>query len=377
MKINSCPIKYILSGTGKASGLLLVAVVLLAGCTKPKPELRRPVRPVTVAKAAQSDVPLYLSEIGRCSAFETVLVQAQVGGTILSIHFTDGTELKKGDLLFTIDPRPFQATLDRALATLEQDRIRAANDQAQLRRSQELRRTKVISEQEMENTSATAAASQAAVTADQAAVQTARINLEYCTIRSPIDGRASKRMIDVGNVVSPNSSQLLLIQRQDPIYVDFTITENLLPKVRSFQKAGSLKVEASFPEAPSQARTGELDFIDSGVQPNSGTVRMRALLENEDRLFWPGQFVNVRLLLDVLKGVVLVPAEAIQIGEKGPYLFVVKGDATIELRQIQIGQKHGEKTVVLEGLKPEETVVVSGQIALAPGASVSIKGDLQ
>lgn len=352
----------------------IFAVVLVSGCGKGRaPEMKRPARPVTAAKAVSADVPLYLSEIGNCTAFETVLIQPQVGGPITGIHFQDGAELKKGDLLFAIDTRPYQATLDKASATLEQDRVRAANDQAQLRRSQELRRTKVISEQELENVSATAAASQAAVQADEAAVQTARINLEYCTIRSPIDGRASKRMVDVGNVVSPNTSQLLLIQRQDPIYAEFTITEDQLPQVRSFLNAGTLKVEASFSEDPSKSRTGVLDFIDSGVQQGTGTVRLRGVMENKDRLFWPGQFVNVRVLLDTIKGAVLVPSEALQIGQNGSYVFVVKPDSTAELRPVKAGQRQGDMVAISSGLTAGETVVVTGQIALAPGSPVVIK----
>lgn len=354
-------------------GYLAVAL-LLVGCGKRAVnDVKRPVRPVTAAKAIVSDVPLYLSEIGNCVAFETVLIQPQVGGPVTAIHFQDGAELKKGDLLFTIDPRPYQATLDRASATLEQDKIRAANDQVQLKRSQELRRTKVISEQELENVSTTAAASQAAVQADEAAVQTARINVEYCTIRSPIDGRASKRMVDVGNVVAPNNSQLLLIQRQDPIYTEFTVTEDQLPQVRSFLKRGALKVEASFSEDPGKNRTGVLDFIDSGVQQGTGTVRMRGVFENADRLFWPGQFVNVRVLLDTIKGAVLVPSEALQVGQNGAYVFVVKPDSAVELRPVKAGQRQGEMVVISSGVAGGETVVVTGQIALAPGTMVAIK----
>ena len=293
-------------------------------------------------------------------------------GPVVGIHFTDGAELKKGDLLFTIDPRPFQAAFDKASATLNQDRAKHNYDEAQFKRSEELSRTKVASPQDLDNARSTSQASAAAVQADEAALETARINLDYCSIRSPIDGRASKRMVDAGNTVTANSTPLLLIQRQDPIYVDFTIAESALARVRQYIDAGTLKVQASFADDPSKSRIGEFNFLDSGVQQGSGTVRLRAILDNKDRLFWPGQFVNVRILLDTIKSAVLVPSEALQVGSNGPFVFVIKADNTVDLRPVKPGQRQGESVVITEGLKPDETVVVTGQLALAPGSPVSV-----
>jgi multidrug efflux system membrane fusion protein len=331
----------------------------------------RPVRAVTVATAESRDVPVYLDEIGNCSAYEMVSVQPQVSGMLVDIHFKDGGEVKKGDLLFTIDKRPFQAALDKARATLEQDKAKDAFNQTQLQRNQELRKTKVVAQQELDNAISAAASSRATVMADQAAVEAAEINLDYCEIHSPIDGRTGKRQVDIGNVVTPNSATpLLVIQRQQPIYVDFTVPESALPRVRQFKAAGTLKVEASFADDPQKKREGDFDFLDSGVQPNSGTIRMRAILDNTDRLFWPGQFVNVRLLLDTMKGAVLVPNESLQVGQQGQFVFVVKPDSTVELRPVQPGQPQGDDVVISKGLKEGETVVVTGQIALAPGTQV-------
>jgi len=355
--------------------LLALLALCLPGCgninagTPPKP-----IRPVTAATAVARDVPIYLDEIGNCSAFESVTVQPQVSGPIVEIHFKDGAEVKKGDLLFTIDQRPYQAALDRAKATLEQDRAKAVYAESQLRRNQELQRTKVIAAQEFENARSTSQSASATVLADEAAVESAQINLDYCTIRSPIEGRASKRMIDFGNVVTP-TTQLLLIQRQDPIYVDFTVPESSLPKVRQYREANTLKVEASFPDDPQKSRLGEFDFLDSGVQESTGTVRMRAVLENQDRMFWPGQFVNVRILLDTLKATVLVPNEAVQVGNAGPFVFVIKADQTVEIRQVKTGQRHGDDMAIVQGVAAGESVVVTGQIALAPGTQVSVVPD--
>lgn len=344
--------------------------LLLAACGPKGGPPPKVVRPVAVASATAHDVPIYLDEIGNCTAFEAVTVQPQVTGPITQIPFTDGQEVKKGDPLFVIDQRPYQAALDKAKATLEQDRAKAAYDQTQLSRNEDLRKTKVISPQDLDAARSTAEASQSALQADAASVETAQINLDYCEIKSPIEGRTSKRMVDLGNVVSPQTA-LLLIQRQDPVYVDFTIAESALPRVREFVKAGTLRIEASFADDPKKMRRGEFNFLDSGVQPGSGTVRMRGLFENKDRLFWPGQFVHVRILLDTIKNAVLVPNEALQIGNQGPFVFIVKADKTVELRPVKPGQRQGGDVVITSGVQPGESVVVTGQLALAPGASVS------
>lgn len=353
--------------------VVVCVILLLASCGKKNGGVPpKPVRPVTVAQAVSRDVPLYLDEIGNCTAYETVTIQPQVSGPIVGIHFQDGAEVKKGDLLFTIDPRPYKAALDRAKATIEQDRAKAANDELQLKRNEELRQTKVIAEQDLDNSRTAVLSSQAAVRADEAAVESAQINLDYCQIHSPIEGRASKRTVDLGNVVSPGGNQLLLIQRQDPIYVDFTIPESALQRVRGFIDSGTLKVKASLPDDPSKSRVGDFNFLDSGVQQGSGTVRMRALFENQDRLFWPGQFVNARLLLDTIKDAVLVPNEALQVGSRGAFVFIVKQDNTVDLRPVTPGQRQGDDVVITNGVKPGETVVVTGQLALAPGAQVMV-----
>jgi len=350
----------------------LCGLLFFPACGQKNVPLKPAPRPVTAAKAQAQDVPLYLDEIGNCTAFETVMIEPQVSGPITEIHFTDGAELKKGDLLFLIDPQPFQAVLDKAKASLEQDRAKHDYDMAQLKRSEELSRTKVTSPQDLDNARSTAQASAAALEADQAILQTAQINLNYCTIKSPIDGRASKRMVDAGNIVTANTTPLLLIQRQDPIYVDFTISENALPQVRQFINSGTLKVQASFSDDPSKNRIGRFDFLDSGVQQGSGTVRLRGIFENQDHLFWPGQFVQVRVLLDTLKNEVLVPSESLQVGNNGPFVFVIKADQTVELRPVKPGQRQGDWVAIAEGLKSGETVVVTGQLALAPGTTVAI-----
>ncbi|MGE5208046.1 MAG: efflux RND transporter periplasmic adaptor subunit [Alphaproteobacteria bacterium] len=316
------------------------------------------VRPVTVAKVVTKDVPLYLDEIGTCAAYETVQVQAQVSGKIIERHFQDGSDVKKGDPLFTIDPRPYQAALDQAKA-------QAALDQVTLKRQEELRARKVISQQEYDTALANAQKS-------QAAAEAAQVNLDYCYIKSPINGRVGLRNVDVGNLVGPSTAPLVTIQGLDPIYTDFTVAENDLPLVRKYLGGANVKVETYLADGSIAPRTGDLYFIDNAVQPGSGTVRVRGVTANPDRALWPSEFVLVRFILDTLKDATLVPSQAVQISQSGPFVFVVKSDNTVELRPVTPGQRQqGDLTVIENGLKAGETVVVTGQLALSPGATVT------
>ena len=317
-----------------------------------------PVRPVTVAKVVTKDVPLYLDEIGTCAAYETVQVQAQVSGVIIGRHFQDGSDVKKGDLLFTIDPRPFQATLDQAKAQAELDQVT-------LKRQEDLLARKVISRQDYDTAMANAQKS-------QAATESAQVNLDWCYIKSPINGRVGLRNVDVGNLVGPSTSPLVTILGLDPIYTDFTVAENDLPLVRKFLGGPNVKVQTYLTDGSITPRLGDLYFIDNAVQPGSGTVKARGVTPNPDRALWPSEFVRVRFILDTLKNATLVPAPAVQVSQSGPFVFVVKADNTVDLRPVKPGQRQeGDLTVIESGVKPDETVVVTGQLALAPGAKVA------
>jgi multidrug efflux system membrane fusion protein len=317
-----------------------------------------PARPVTVAKVVAKDVPLYLDEIGTCAAYETVLVQAQVTGVITTRNFQDGSDVKKGDLLFTIDPRPYQAALDQAKA-------QAALDQLNLKRQEDLRARKVISQQDYDTAVANAQKS-------QAATESAQVNLDWCYIKSPINGRVGLRNVDVGNLVGPSTPPLVSILGLDPIYTDFTVAENDLPLVRKYLGGPNVKVQTYLADGSIAPRTGDLYFIDNAVQPGSGTVKARGVTPNPDRALWPSEFVRVRFILDTLKNATLVPAQAVQVSQSGPFVFVVKPDSTVDLRPVKPGQRQeGDLTVIESGVKPDETVVVTGQLALAPGAKVA------
>ncbi|PYK44670.1 MAG: efflux RND transporter periplasmic adaptor subunit [Verrucomicrobia bacterium] len=288
--------------------------------------------------------------------------QAQISGQIISRDFEDGADVKKGDVLFRIDPRPFEA----ALASAQADAVLA---HATFQRQTELRTKAVVASQDYDVARANAMKADAAVTV-------AQVNLDYCTIRSPIDGRTSIRNVDVGNLVGPNSPPLVTVQRLDPIYTDFTVAEPDIPLVRQHLNGAPLQVLTEAENDKLQPRVGELTFIDNAVQPGAGTVRARATTENHDRALWAAQFVHVRLILETLKNAMLVPSSAVQIGQNGPYVFVVKSDSTLDLRQVKPGQKQeGDATVITQGVKPGETVVTRGQLQLAPGMKVAAQED--
>ena len=352
-----------------AVGLLLVAL-LPASCRKKAPgSFERPPASVTVAAAIQRDVPVYLDEVGKCVAREVVTIQPQLAGRIEQLHFQDGADLHKGDLLFTIDPRPFQAQLAAAEGNLAQ--AKAALDFAgiQFSRGEKLIETKAISQQEYDTRKNAVDVAQAQVEQGEAAVTTARLNLQYCSIRSPIDGRAGRRLVDVGNVVKANEAPLLMIQRLDPIYADFTVTENDLTAVQRNLR-GNPRVEVRLPDEPDKPLTGALTFLDNAVQDATGTVSLRATIANPDHRLWPGRFVKVRLVLSTLPGAVLVPAAAPQMSAKGAFVYVVKPDSTAELRPVKTGQRQGDLVVVEQGIKSGERVVVNGQVGVTPGGKV-------
>ncbi len=332
-----------------------------------------PPSPVTVFTAIAKDVPVYLDEIGKSGAFESVTVTPQVSGRIIERSFQDGAQLKKDELLFTIDPRPFQAALDSAQAQLAQSKAALELAQAQLKMYASITDTRAVSQLDFETKKSTVDMNQAQMQAAQAAVENAKLNLEYCYIRSPIDGRAGARMVDVGNVVQGNTTGLLLIQHLDPIYADFTITEGDLPEVQRQMASGTLKTMVRLPsDAVDTGRTGSLNFVDNAVQDQTGTIKVRATVPNGDQHFWPGQFVNVRLILATQKAALLIPYGATSISQQGPFVYVVKSDATVELRPVVLGQRQGDNVVVSKGLASGEQVVVTGQVALHPGSKVRI-----
>lgn len=362
-------------GSVFARPVLLVSACLALsyGCQRKAPaSFERPPAPVETAAAVARDVPLYLDAVGKIAAREVVTIQPQISGRITQIHFSDGAEVKAGQILFTIDPRPFQAQLKAAEANLAQAKANLEMANINFTRLESVGDARAVSRQDYDVKKNAVQVADAQVRQQQAALDSARLNLDYTTIAAPINGRTGQRMVDVGNVVSANASALLVIQRMDPIYADFTVTEKDLGTVQRNFGRGGLTVEVRLPDDPSEPRSGKLTFLDSAVQEGTGTVKLRATLENRDRRFWPGRFANVRLVLGTQPQAILIPAEAPQLAAKGPFVYVVKSDATAELRPVALGQRQGDLVVIANGLGAGERVVVKGQLGVTPGGKVNL-----
>ncbi len=350
--------------------LALALGVFAAGCGQKKAP-QQPPPPVEVGLVEQADVPLTIDTFGNCATVASVTIIPQVTGVLAKTLFTEGAFVKVGDPLFEIDHGPYQAALNQAQGNLETAKADFVNAQENLARFQKLYETKVVDVQDLQNAQATLTASEGNVIASEAALETAGINLGYCRITSPIGGKTGRYLVNTGNLVTANSSELVNIQTISPIYVDYTISEAEMPRIRRFLDAGGLDVEITIPGDPTTKATGKLEFVDNSINNQTGTLRLRATLPNDDQHLWPGLFVNVRLILTMLPKAIVAPATAVLVGQDGSSVFVLGGDNTVSLRPVTIGQREGDRIVIESGLQVGEKVITSGQIALAPGAKVA------
>lgn len=356
-----------------ALAVLCLTALAVYGCGKETPaSFERPPAPVTVSAAVARDVPVYIDAVGKIVPRELVDIQPQVSGRITKVHFADGADVKAGDVLFTIDPRPFQAQLNQAEASVAQARAALNLAKINFARVESVSDPRAISRQDYDTKKNAVEVAEAQLGQARAAVETARLNLEYCTIRSPIQGRAGQRLADPGNIVTANNSSLLVIQRLDPIYAEFTVPENELTEVQQNMARRTLRVEVRLPDDPDKPREGKLTFLDNSVQDGTGTVKLRATIDNTDRRFWPGRFARVRLILDTQRQAVMVPAGAPQMSAKGSFVYVVKPDSVAELRPVTTGQRQGDLVVIAKGLSPGERVVTTGQLGVTPEGKVQI-----
>jgi multidrug efflux system membrane fusion protein len=357
---------------------LLLLVIFSSACSNDKS--RKPVSapiPVTVSTAIQKMVPEQLRVIGNVQAYSTVTVKSLVGGELVGVNFTEGQDVKKGDLLFTIDSQPFEAALKQAEANLQKDLAQAKNAQEDARRYEFLIQKNVVARQQYDKFRTDADALEATVLADRAAVENAKIQLGYCSIRSPIDGRTGIINIKRGNIIAavtqPNAIDLVTINQIIPIYVIFSVPEQNLPEIKKYMARGSLKVEALPPNDTSSGEQGVLTFIDNTVDKTTGTILLKGTFANREKKLWPGQFVNVVLTLTTEPNAIVIPSQAIQTGQEGQYIFVVKEDLTVESRPVIAGRSANNETIVQKGLQVDEKVVTDGQLRLYPGAKVEIK----
>jgi membrane fusion protein, multidrug efflux system len=337
------------------------------------PAKAAPAIPVSVATVAQQAVAVRIQAIGNVEAYSTVALKARVDGQIVEVNFKEGQEVRKGAGLFKIDARPFEATLRQAEANLMRDTAQKEQARSQERRYQELLQKNFVSKEAYAQIRTNADTAEAVVLASRAAVENAKLQLEYCTIRSPIDGFVGKVMLQIGNMVKANdTNSLVIINQVRPIYVNFAVPEQRLSAIRGHMTKGKLSVEALPPDSEKAPASGTLSFIDNAVDTTTGTIKLKALFPNADNALWPGQFVSISLKLYDQKDALVVPTQAVQTGPNGQFVYVVKPDMTTEVRAIELDRNDGTDAIIAKGLQKGEQVVVKGQLRLAPGAKVTI-----
>jgi len=376
------------------------SLLALASCTQQQAKQAGgpPMVPVTVAKATQESVPTELRVVGSVEASAIVQVKSQIGGELVKVGFTEGQNVAKGDLLFEIDPRPYQEALlqaeasvarDRAQiaqyeATLARDSAQARFNESDLERNLELQKEHLVSKQQADQSRASAdvaresaratqasiESAKAALESDQAAVGAARLNLSYCQIRAPLAGRTGNLLVHAGNLVKANDVALVVIHQLAPAFVNFNVPEQHLSAIRRLNAGRPLAVRVYPRDNPDRASEGHLAVIDNTVDATTGTIHLKATFENRDGMLWPGQFVTAVLTLDTIRNATLVPAEAVQAGQQGQMIYVVKQDSTAEPRVVTVGRTFGQKMVIEKGIAPGETVVTDGHLFLYPGAKV-------
>jgi multidrug efflux system membrane fusion protein len=383
--------------------ILIWAMVLLlfSSCSSSKKERPEAVWPVEVAAAVQKTVPLQLRAIGNVQAYSTVSVKSRIAGQLIRVYFKEGQDVRKGELLFTIDPRPFEDALKQAEANLERDLAQVMQAEANIQRDMaqeknaqvEAGRYKTLFEkgfvakEQYDNFRTNAEAleaavladraakanAEAAVVADRAAVENAKLQLSYCSIFSPTDGRTGSLIVQEGNMIKDNDTIMVVINQITPIYVAFSVPEENLAEIKKYRIEGKLKVEALIPNDEKRPEKGVISFVDNAVDTATGTIRLKGTFANKEKRLWPGQFVRVVLTLTEEPNAIVVPTQAIQTGQEGPYVFVVKPDLTVESRPIVPGLNLNNETVIRKGLKAGENVVTDGQLRLYPGSKVEIK----
>ncbi len=347
----------------KRAVLVGLAAALLSACSEGKseqPKVREAV-PVVVGEVAQKTLPVEIHAIGNVEAYSTVSIKARVGGDLTRVHFKEGQEVRKGDLLFQIDPRPYEA----ALAEAKED----------ARRYAALIEKQVVSQEQYDQVRANRASLDAAVKADEAAVENARLQVSYCSIYAPFSGRTGSLLLHEGNLIKANddNKSLVVIRQIQPVYVSFSVPEQFLPEIKRHWGAEGLKVAVSSREKHGEPVWGDLTFMDNAVDTTTGMILLKATFTNQDKALWPGQFVNAALTLTEQRDAIVVPSQAVQTGQQGQYVFVVRPDLTVESRAVAVDRTVGQEAVVGKGLVPGERVVTDGQLRLVPGARVEIK----
>ena len=360
----------------RSAAVLLAMLALIAACARKAEKAKDERVPVTVAVAEQKDIPLQIKTIGSVQPFSTVAIRALAGGQLIRVSFREGDEVRRGQLLFTVDPRPYQAALAQAQANLARDQAQLRNANAEAARYADLIKKDYVTHEEYDRIVAGAEAAKAVVAADRAAIQNTQLELSYCQIHAPIDGRTGSLQVHQGNLVKANdTAPLVVINQVHPIYVQFSIPEAQLSQLRARFAGKPVPVSAT-PQGGGAAQNGTLSFVDNAVDATTGTITLKAIYDNRDGSLWPGQYVNVAVTLANRPNSVVVPAQAVQNGQRGQYVFVVKNDNGVEMRNVTIAQSGSQETVIDKGVSAGETVVTDGQLKLTPKSKVEVKTSL-
>jgi len=354
--------------------VLLVSLFLILGCTrKHESSPTPPSFPVKVTTVQKQDIPIYLEALGHVDPIVSVAIRSRIEGYLTGVFFKQGQEVKKDDLLFTIDPKPYEAALKQAKGALEESIANLSLSQEKVKRYQTLVQEEFYSQIDYETLQATFAANQALVTQREAGVDSALINLDYCWIYAPIQGVMSILDVDYGNLVGNDQTQQLATLNQIcPIFVTFSLPEIHLPKVQTYQQKNCLKTMVAPEDFSQKTFEGSLEIVNNQVDPNTGMIKLRAVFENEEKRLWPGQFVRTRLILYTQKDALLIPTTAVQMTPSGPIAFIVTKHMTVEKRALTLGQREGERVIVLNGLQEGEQIVLEGQLNLTPGAHIYV-----
>lgn len=358
---------------------LILSILLMAGffsaCSKGKsPPPQKPVVPVTTATVVQKTIPVQINAIGNVEAYSTVSVKSQIGGILTHVHFKEGQDVNKGNLLFTIDPRPYEAALKQAEANLAKDNAQLENARKEVSRYEELVKKGYVAQQQYDQISTNAAALEATVNADKALVENARLQLKYCYIYSPITGRTGTLIANEGNLIKANADNpMVTINQIQPIYVTFSVPEQYLNEIKKNMADRKLNAEAFISKEDVRPEQGVLTFIDNAVDMTTGTIKLKGTFSNQKKSLWPGQFVNAVITLTTQPDAVVVPSQAIQTGQSGEYVFVIKSDFTVESRPVVISRTLDGETVIKKGLQPGDKVVTDGQLRLVPGTKIEVK----
>ena len=354
-----------------------LALMTLAACgDKDKQaaamKAQQPAVPVVVEKVVQKDMPVQVQAVGTVEALSSVRVKPQIAGLLLTVHFKEGQNVQKGDLLFTIDPRPFQAELAKANANLAKNLAQAKTARELASRYENLVKKDYVTREQYDQVRTNAESLEASVQADRAAVTDAQLMLNYCTIRSPITGKTGNLQVHAGNVVRENETDMVQIHQTDPVYVSFAVPQEHLSDIRRHNAEGRLSIVVT-DKSGSNPVKGSLTFINNEVDPNTGTIQLKGIFENTQNSLWPGEFANVSMTLTTRPRAIVVPSQAVETGQEGQYVYVVKPDMTAEIRTVKVGATVLQETIIEEGVRPGETVVIDGQLRLLPGAKVEFK----